>query len=141
MTDDSAGCGACGARLPDHARWCSLCFAPVRRSAPAAAAAAAVAPGAAAPAAAAQAAAPPAAGWPCACGTSTPLAEPVCAGCGAGFLQSVRDGAPPLLRLPLVGDPLALSRPVRLGLAAALVLLLLLAGVVATVLLASPPSR
>lgn len=68
---------------------------------------------------------PSAAGtWPCtACGSATPLAADVCAGCGLGFLAAVRQGARSVAVLPLVGDLTRLSAAQRVGLALAVVLL------------------
>ena len=69
---------------------------------------------------------PLAATWPCAtCGTANPLAAADCAACGAGFLSTLRDGEPPLLELPGVGDLTRLSRAQRLGLAAGAVVVVL----------------
>ena len=64
--------------------------------------------------------------WPCtACETFTSLSETVCAGCGTGFLAGVRESEGPLLELPGVGDLTVLSRGQRLGLAAGVVLAVL----------------
>jgi hypothetical protein len=61
--------------------------------------------------------------WPCtACGTANPLEDDACAACGAGFLSGLRASEEPLLVLPVVGDLGALTRSQRLGLAAAVVL-------------------
>ena len=71
------------------------------------------------------------AAWPCAnCGVLTPLAEPSCRACGSGFLAAVRDGEPPLLALPVVGDVSRLSRMQGVGLAVGVVAALLLVLVV-----------
>ncbi len=65
--------------------------------------------------------------WPCtACGAANPLSVAACAACGAGFLSSLRETEPPLLVVPGVGDLAALSRAQRLGLAAGVVLTVLL---------------
>ena len=58
------------------------------------------------------------AGWPCsACGQDNPLAADACGGCGSGFLAAVREAEGPLLELPVVGDLARLQRGQRLGLA------------------------
>ena len=60
-------------------------------------------------------------GWPCTtCEALNPLDHSVCGSCGSSFLSGVRDAEPPLLALPVVGDVAALSRAQRLGLGAAL---------------------
>jgi len=51
-----------------------------------------------------------------------PLSADDCGGCGAAFLAGVRTAEGPLLALPVVGDLSALQRSQRLGLAFAVVL-------------------
>ena len=64
--------------------------------------------------------------WPCTtCGADNPLTSDACLACGAGFLAVLREAQEPLLVLPVVGDLGALSRGQRLGLAAAVVLVVL----------------
>jgi len=68
----------------------------------------------------------PAASWPCAtCGAANALTDSACSACGAGFLAGLRETEGPLLELPMVGDLGALSRAQRLGLAAAVVLVVI----------------
>lgn len=139
MTSAGSRCPTCGAGLRTGAPWCTQCFTavdtgggtaggtaggtvpvgpahdPVRT--PAVAAVPAPASGVAVGA--------PTATWPCTlCGGSVPLAEPACGDCGAPFLAEARDTAP-LLVLPLVGDPAALSWAGRTGLALTLLLAVL----------------
>lgn len=64
--------------------------------------------------------------WPCtACEQPNPLSAAACATCGTDFLASLREAEEPLLRLPLVGDIGRFSRTQRLGLAALVVLTLI----------------
>ena len=144
----TAGCPSCGAMLRPDAPWCTLCYADLRPApvvAPAplpASAPVVIVPRASygAPAVdpltaalstvvgepVGDAAADPVA-WPCtACGYANSLERDTCLECGAGFLAAVRDAQRPTLVLPVVGDLTRMSRPRRLGLAAAAVLLLLL---------------
>jgi len=68
----------------------------------------------------------PTASWPCAtCGAANALTDGACSACGAGFLAGLRETEGPLLELPVVGDLGALSRAQRLGLAAAVVLVVI----------------
>lgn len=70
-------------------------------------------------------------GWPCSgCGAVNAVELDVCAACGTGFLAGVKRDEAPLLTLPVVGDITRLSRGQRLGLAAAVVLLVALIVVV-----------
>jgi len=69
--------------------------------------------------------------WPCgSCGSWNAFDLSACSGCGTSFLAGVRDGEGPLLELPVVGDLTALSRGQRLGLAAAVVLAVIVMTVV-----------
>ena len=153
LTSAGSCCPTCGARLRPGAPWCTQCFTAGERPADRTPAderpagptpgegASAVGPGHEPVRASVLTAAPgdvhgagPAGGvpdasatWPCTlCGGGTPLSEPVCGDCGAPFLAAVRASAP-LLVLPLVGDPAALSWVGRTALA--LVLLLTVLGV------------
>lgn len=64
--------------------------------------------------------------WPCVtCGAGNLLTASVCAACGAGFLAGLREAEGPLLELPVVGDLTRLPRAQRLGLALAIVLVVL----------------
>jgi hypothetical protein len=66
-------------------------------------------------------------GWPCSgCGATNPVELDACAACGTGFLAGLRKEEPPLLLLPGVGDLTKLSRAQRLGLAASVVLAVVL---------------
>ena len=66
-------------------------------------------------------------GWPCsACGAVNAVELDACAACGLGFLAGLRAEEAPLLELPGVGDITALTRAQRLGLAAGVVLVVLL---------------
>ena len=132
----SARCPSCAATLRAGAPWCTLCFAdlrpvaapaPVELPVPGAAAYGPPAPdpltAPTAELAPAPTAATPNPTWPCAtCGAANGLTSDVCASCGAGFLAGLRETEAPLLGLPVVGDLGAMSRAQRLGLAAALVL-------------------
>lgn len=132
-------CPSCAAILREGAPWCTLCFADLRPvAAPAPVelpvpSAAAYGLPAADPLTApttqlvpAPTAATPDPTWPCAtCGAANGLTADVCASCGAGFLAGLREAEAPLLALPVVGDLGAMSRAQRLGLAAALVLTVL----------------
>lgn len=132
----SSRCPSCAATLREGAPWCTLCFADLR-PAPAPAAVELAVPAAAAYGLPApdpltdtvadlgtpQAAGAPDPTWPCAtCGAANGLTADVCAACGAGFLAGLRESEAPLLALPVVGDLGAMSRAQRLGLAAVLVL-------------------
>ncbi len=65
--------------------------------------------------------------WPCTtCGAANGLDRDSCAACGAGFLSALKATEEPLLVLPVVGDLGALSRAQRLGLAAGVVVAVLL---------------
>jgi hypothetical protein len=66
------------------------------------------------------------ASWPCAtCGASNALTESSCTACGAGFLAGLKESEAPLLVVPGVGDVTQLSRAQRLGLAAGVVVAVL----------------
>lgn len=139
-------CPACSASVRPGAPWCTQCYAELR-SEPAAPASPALpaAPSAAPslspalPAALAPTSAAPQPvpaqrllpgdepAWPCAsCSTSNPITLDACATCGAGFLAALKATEEPLLVLPVVGDLAALSRAQRLGLAAGVVVLVVL---------------
>ena len=140
-------CPSCAGALRPDAPWCGQCYADLRSGAapPASPAAppasSATGPPSVSPAApahgAAQAVVPDgAATWPCtACDTRNPLDAAVCAACGTGFLATLRAAGEPLLVLPVVGDLTALTRAARLGLAAAVVLLVVLLTALGGVLL------
>jgi len=65
------------------------------------------------------------ASWPCsACGHGNPLTAGVCGACGSAFLSGVRKAEGPLLALPVVGDITRLQRGQRLGLAFALMIVI-----------------
>ena len=147
-------CPRCAALVAPRAPWCTLCYADLRpvvepaqdavpgalaapragrhRSAEVVGAAAGdllVRPRRAAAPTADRDAETGAPGWPCrGCGGQVPLARDACQICGAGFLDL--DAAAVTVRLPWVGDLLAMSRARRAALggvaAAALGLLLLL---------------
>lgn len=146
-------CPQCRAAVRPAAPWCTQCYtdlrpAPVPEAAPAAPAlmpAAARVPdvtgadvtgaeraGADVGAervgtAAASTAADRAATWPCTtCGQPNALTVNACVACGAGFLARLRESEPPLLVLPGVGDLSRLGRGQALGLAAGVVLVVLL---------------
>jgi len=137
---DGDRCSRCAAALPVGAPWCTLCFAAVPESPPAAepatsvlalvaAAATDVAP-AGLPTDVADHGALPAGApekaprWPCqSCGGTVPLAEPRCPACGAAFLAGADRG--PTLSLPGIGDLLARSRGQRLLIGAGVSVLLL----------------
>ena len=154
LLEQSTGprCPSCSATVNLGAPWCTLCYADLRPApAPTVAASLAVPPSASygvpaldpltAPAAELglptstqiQATAPTArtaptttATWPCStCGHGNDLSRAACASCGAGFLARLREDQEPLLVLPVVGDLSALSRGQRLGLAAGVVLAVL----------------
>lgn len=152
---DQTRCPSCAAALRPGAPWCSLCFADLRPAEPepftapptveyglvepdplavrvaglgwpethrgaSTTPAVSTLPLPAAPATVAETR------WPCtACETFTSLSETVCAGCGTGFLAGLRESEGPLLELPGVGDLTVLSRGQRLGLAAGVVLAVL----------------
>jgi len=143
VTTAGPRCPTCGARLRTGAPWCTQCFTAVDTAGdtagdpagdpagetvlvgpahePVRTPAVAAVPGPASGGAVGA----PAATWPCTlCGGSVPLAEPACGDCGAPFLAEARDTAP-LLVLPLVGDPAALSWAGRTGLALTLLLAVL----------------
>lgn len=129
----SSRCPSCAATLREGAPWCTLCFAdlrpataplPVELPVPTEAAYGLPAPD---PLAAAAPGPAPSVGpdptWPCAtCGAANGLTADACAACGVGFLAGLRETEAPLLALPVVGDLGAMSRAQRLGLAAGLVL-------------------
>lgn len=71
--------------------------------------------------------APQPGGWPCSgCGAVNAVELDACAACGLGFLSGLRKTEPPLLVLPVVGDLARLSRAQRLGVAGAVILLVVL---------------
>ena len=108
-------CPSCTATLRAGAPWCTLCYADLRTPGPGLPAAAGPPPGPTADSTTGPA-------WPCtSCGANNPLTLTACAGCGAGFLSTLRAAEGPLLELPVVGDLGALSRAQRLGLAAGVV--------------------
>ncbi len=144
-------CPACSASVRPGAPWCTQCYAELRSgpaapASPALPAASSAAPSLSSAEPTAPSAEPtlspappgspalpaaPAAGdtasWPCsACGTANALSRDSCSACGAGFLAALRAAEEPLLVLPGVGDVGALSRAQRLGLAAGVVLLVVL---------------
>lgn len=133
-------CPACSASVRPGAPWCTQCYADLRPPAAASSPAAPAAPSAAPslpPAAPATSPAAPVPAqrllpgdepvWPCAsCSTPNPITLDTCATCGAGFLAALRTTEEPLLVLPVVGDLGALSRGQRLGLAAGVVVLVVL---------------
>lgn len=122
-------CPQCAGAVRPDAPWCTQCWTDLRPAPPVAA------PPAAqevttAPERTTDAATPPVArglgGWPCSgCGTVNAVELHTCAACGTGFLAGLRKDEPPLLALPGVGDLTRLSRAQRLGLAAGVVLLVL----------------
>lgn len=132
-------CPSCGASVKADAPWCGLCYADLRSvpappASPAAPAASSAAPSLSPAPPTVSPALPAALGaaegeptWPCAtCGSANPLDRDACAACGAGFLSGLRASEEPLLVLPVVGDLGALSRAQRLGLAAGVVLAVVL---------------
>lgn len=166
----ATACPSCGAAARPDAQWCGQCYADFRPApVPAPPVSAPITTPAVAsygapagdpltgplldllpdvPVLAAVPAAPaapvPTAGeatWPCTtCGASNLLSESLCGACGAPFLAQVR-GSGPSLVLPLVGDLFALSRGQRLGVAAAVVLAVVLPLALLTLLLTqSPPA-
>lgn len=141
-------CPKCGAALRPDAPWCTLCYADLRpppvtevtdvtaaaplEPDPLSAPLRVVAPEVGAPAPVV-AAGP---GWPCsACGATNAVERDTCAGCGLPFLSALREGQPPLLELPLVGDITRLSRAQRFGLAGGVVLAFVLLTLVVGLLL------
>ncbi|MCU1692055.1 MAG: hypothetical protein JWM64_1146 [Frankiales bacterium] len=149
-TAERTRCPGCSAAVRPDAPWCTQCYAdlrapapallPVQTPAPAVLSVQAPAPASSpaapvalrAPAPAPSPAAPvspaaPGACWPCStCGAANGLDRDTCAACGAGFLSALRATEEPLLVLPVVGDLGAMSRAQRLGLAAAVVVAVLL---------------
>jgi hypothetical protein len=130
-----AHCPHCRGAVRPDAPWCTQCWADLR-AAPEPESALVARHAAPDPALPPSADGPgrSAAGWPCsACGATNAVELDTCAGCGTGFLATLRADEPPLLLLPGVGDVTRLGRAQRLGLGAAValtaVLLVLLVGV------------
>lgn len=109
-------CPGCGAALRPAAPWCTQCFLDLRTPVPAP-------PDQ--PPVALPTTVPPTAGWPCPCGASNDLLQDACASCGSGLFDALRGDAAGLLRVPVLGDVAGVSK-VRLGLAALVVLPVLL---------------
>lgn len=126
-------CPHCRGAIRSDAPWCTQCWVDLRPPPEpvAAAPAPALVPVGAAPAAALLSGAAPDdaprpqhRGWPCSgCGAVNAVEDDACVACGTGFLAGLRQDAPPLLALPVVGDITRLSRAQRLGMASAVVLL------------------
>lgn len=162
----TTACPSCGASVRPDAPWCMLCHTDLRPKAPEPAAQVAIAP---APTAAYGPPAPdpltqplhevlgeapgpapapaPAASWPCSmCEAVNPITANTCSDCGQSFLAAMRSTEQPMLVLPVVGDIGKLSRGGRIGLAFALVALVLIPLAALTLLLthrppADPPSH
>jgi hypothetical protein len=121
-------CPHCRGAVRADAQWCTQCWADLR-PAPEPAVVAPV-PALPAPGQPVDATTPRSAGlggWPCAnCGATNGVELDACAACGSGFLAGLKRDEAPLLALPVVGDITRLSRGQRLGLAAAVVLLVAL---------------
>lgn len=137
LLESTTRCPHCRAGVRPGAPWCTLCHADLRPPPPAPEPepprvlaippTASYGPPALDPltASATGPAAPSAADptWPCAtCGAANPLTAAACTACGAGFLAGLREAEGPLLELPGVGDLTRLSRGQRMGLALAVVL-------------------
>ena len=134
-------CPHCRGAVGPQAQWCTQCWADLRpppEPAPVVVetvpepAAVHAAVGAGSPAAPSAVELPAvrsggARGWPCSsCGDTNPVELMACAACGTAFLAGLRKDSAPVLELPVVGDIALLSRAQRLGLAGAVVLLVLL---------------
>lgn len=141
-----ARCPACSAALRPGAPWCTLCYADLRPPAPehevppplvvaeslpfdplTAPAEALGLPGRGSDGTGAHGAEPPSSPtWPCtACEQPNPLTAADCSTCGTAFLADLRVGEEPLLRVPGLGDISRFSRGQRIGLAALVVLLVI----------------
>lgn len=114
-------CPQCAGAVRPDAPWCTQCWADLRPPPEPVAVARPVDP------ASAPAAPRGLGGWPCSgCGAVNAVELDACAACGTGFLAGLRREEPPLLVLPGVGDVTRLSRGQRLGLAGAVVLVIVL---------------
>jgi ribosomal protein L40E len=83
-----------------------------------------------------------AATWPCTtCAAANPISEDSCSVCGQPFLAAMKVLDKPLLVLPVVGDIGAMSRGGRIGLAMALVAMLLVPLALITLLLTGRPPK
>ncbi len=166
-TPNATACPSCGAALRPGAPWCTLCYADLRP--PPEPEPAPVVPEPSLPLTAPVGAAfgipaadpltqpltdflpvpppgehaqPVAATWPCTtCAAANPITADSCAVCGQPFLAAMKVLDKPLLVLPVVGDIGAMSRGGRIGLAMALVAMLLVPLALITLLLTGRPPK